>query len=78
MTMFKLLEYIFNRIGHLGCFVTIIDIKSGQMVLKVWNKARYGVVSITEELLNDLCDSTNEKRNEMIDTILLLSALKER
>ena len=48
------------------------------MVLKVWNKARYGVVSITEELLNDLCDSTNEKRNEMIDTILLLSALKER
>lgn len=67
LTMFQLLEYILFRIKKQGYFSTIIHIEASTMTLKIWSKSRYGLVSMTEELLNDMCNYTEKKRNEYID-----------
>jgi hypothetical protein len=77
ITMLKLLEYIFNRIQQKGHFVNILNIRQSILTLQLWNKLRWNICSITEEMLNDLCDSTDENRNKMIDMIIE-STLKDK
>jgi hypothetical protein len=67
MNSLKLIETLFNAVKKHKYLIIILDVENNTIRVKVWNKARWVVTSMTGEFLQDFFLHEDIMKNNIIE-----------